>query len=63
MTFVQCFGSALNLNPHFHVLMLDRVYACGKEGTAPVFVPAPHLRDADVQRIVETAAHRLVRLL
>ena len=32
-------------------------------GVAPVFVPAPPLRDADVQRIVETAAHHLVRLL
>ena len=28
-----------------------------------MFVPAPPLRDADVQRIVEMAAHRLVRLL
>jgi len=28
-----------------------------------VFVPAPPLRDTDVQRIVETAAHRLLRLL
>jgi hypothetical protein len=63
VTFVQRFGSALNLNPHFHVLMLDGVYACGEAGAAPVFVPAPPLRDADVQRIVETAAHRLVRLL
>ena len=43
--------------------MLDGVYACGEEGAAPVFVPAPPLRDDDVQRIVETAAHRLVRLL
>ena len=63
VTFVQRFGSALNLNPHFHVLMLDGVYACGEAGDAPVFVPAPPLRDADVQRIVEMAAHRLVRLL
>ena len=63
MTFVQRFGSALNLNPHFHVLMLDGVYACREEGAAPVFVPAPPLRDDDIQRIVETAAHRLVRLL
>jgi len=43
--------------------MLDGVYACGEEGAAPVFVPAPPLRDDDVQRIVETVAHRLVRLL
>ena len=32
-------------------------------GVAPVLVPTPPLRDADVQRIVETVAHRLVRLL
>ena len=63
VTFVQRFGSALNLNPHFHVLMLDGVYACNKAGAAPVFVPAPPLSDADVQRIIATAAHRLVRLL
>ena len=61
--FVQRFVSALNLNPHFHVLMLDGVYACREEEAAPVFVPAPPLRDDDIQRIVETAAHRLVRLL
>ena len=60
---VQRFGSALNLNPHSHVLMLDGVYASDKKGAAPVFVPAPPLRDTDVQRIVETAAHRLLRLL
>jgi hypothetical protein len=51
------------LGQRFHVLMLDGVYACSEEGAAPVFMPAPPLRDADVQRIVETAAYRLVRLL
>ena len=63
VTFVQRFGSALNLNPHFHVLMLDGVYTCNKAGAAPVFLPARPLSDADVQRIIATAAHRLVRLL
>ena len=53
----------LNLHPHFHLLMLDGVYVISEEGAAPEFVPAPPLRDADVQRIVEIAAHRLVRLL
>ena len=63
VTFVQRFGSALNLHPHFHVLMQDGVYVGSEEGVAPVFVPAPPLGDADVQRLVEIAAHRLVRLL
>ena len=42
-TFVQRFGSSLNLNPHVHVLMLDGVYVDGDE--APVFVSAPPLSD------------------
>ena len=63
VTFVQRFGSALNLNPHFHVLMLDGVYVVRAEGLAPDFVLVPVLQDSDVQRIVELAAHRLVRSL
>ena len=55
VTFVQRFGSALNLNPHFHVLMLDGVYVDADD--QPVFVPAPVLSDSDVQQIVQTTAH------
>ena len=60
VTFVQRFGSSLNLNPHVHVLMLDGVYVDG--GDAPVFVPAPPLSDQAVQQIVETSARRIIRL-
>ncbi len=59
-TFVQRFGSSLNLNPHVHVLMLDGVYVHGDE--APVFVAAPPLSDQDVQQIVQTSARRIIRL-
>jgi hypothetical protein len=62
VTFVQRFGSAVNLNPHYHVLIPDGVYVTGKDGT-PTFVPAPRLNDDDVQHIVETTAKRVVRLL
>ena len=41
VTFVQRFGSSINLNPHFHVLFLDGVYVPAAEGGAPVFVAAP----------------------
>ena len=60
VTFVQRFGSSLNLNPHVHVLMLDGVYVSGDE--APVFVAAPPLSDPEVQQIVETSARRIIRL-
>ena len=62
VSFVQRFGSALNLNPHFHVLMPDGVYVTGHDGT-PRFVRTPQLTDDDVQQIVETTAKRVVRLL
>ena len=60
VTFVQRFGSSLNLNPHVHVLMLDGVYVDGDE--APVFAAAPPLSDQAVQQIVETSARRIIRL-
>jgi hypothetical protein len=60
VTFVQRFGSSLNVNPHVHVLMLDGVYVDGDEG--PRFVPAPPLTDDDVQQIVQTSARRIIRL-
>ena len=61
VTFVQRFGSSINLNPHSHVLMLDGVYVLGDDGT-PTFVPAPPLTDDDVRQIVETTAKRVIRL-
>ena len=60
MTFVQRFGSSLNLHPHVHVLMLDGVYVDGEE--APVFAAAPPLSDQAVRQIVETSARRIIRL-
>jgi hypothetical protein len=62
VTFVQRFGSALNCNPHFHVLMPDGVYVTSADGE-PTFVRAPGLNDDDVRQIVETTANRVVRLL
>ena len=60
VTFVQRFGSSLNVNPHIHVLFLDGVYVEGDTG--PKFISAAKLGDGDVQQIVETTAHRLIRL-
>ena len=59
VTFAQRFGSALNLNPHFHSLVVDGVF----NGKNAKFHEAPPLRDEDVKEIVETTAHRVIRLL
>lgn len=58
MTFAQRFGSALNLNPHFHSLLLDGMFNT-KTNT---FHSAPSLKDEDVIEIVETT-HRVIRML
>ncbi len=59
LTFAQRFGPALNLNPHFHSLVVDGILN-GKNAT---FHEALPLRDEDVKSIVETIAHRVIRLL
>ena len=51
------------INPHFHVLQLDGVYATDEGKATPVFVPAPALEDEDVKCIVETTAQRVIGLL
>jgi len=59
VTFAQRFGSALNLNPHFHSLALDGVF----NTRSNVFHEAPPVTDADVKQIVETTARRVIKLL
>jgi hypothetical protein len=62
VTFLQRFGDALNLNVHFHSLLLDGVYAPGPDG-APRFHPLPPPEDAEVERVVDHVARRIARLL
>jgi hypothetical protein len=62
VTFVQRFGDALNLNVHFHSLVLDGVYARSAEGGLR-FHPLPPPDDAEVERVARQVARRLARLL
>ena len=59
VTFAQRLGSALNLNPHFHSLLLDGEF----NKNTGVFHPAPSLKDEDVKEIVETTAYRVIRMI
>ena len=62
VTFVQRFGGALNLNLHFHTLVLDGVYVSHADGDAR-FLPLPAPDDAEVARVTMRVAHRIARLL
>lgn len=62
VTFIQRFGSALNLTPHFHTLVLDGVYV-GPSDRPGDFVALPPPETEDVARVLAGTARRIQRLL
>ena len=64
VTFIQRFGSALNLNVHFHTLALDGVYTYTLgHGGAPRFLPLPPPGVDEVARVLAGTARRIQRLV
>ncbi len=62
VTLIQRFGSALNLNIHFHMLFLDGVYVDTHHGAARFrWVLAPS--SAELTQLAHTIAHRVGRFL
>jgi len=64
VTLIQRFGSALNLNIHFHMLLLDEVYTGGQDAQAkPRFhrVKAPDR--AELEQLVHTISEWTGRYL
>jgi len=62
VTLVQHFGSALNLNVHFHMLFLDGAYLADGAGV-PVFRHVASPGSNDLQGLVEQIATRIGRVL
>jgi len=62
VTLIQRFGSALNLNIHFHMLFLDGVYV-GSTDDSPRFRRAKAPTGAELARLSETIARRIGRYL
>jgi hypothetical protein len=63
VTVIQRFGGGLNLNPHFHMLLVDGVFfAEGAEG-ALEFGPLPPPTDEEVGVVLTRIAARVQRLL
>jgi hypothetical protein len=60
---VQRFASALNLNVHFHALVLDGVTTCESPWADPVFHPLAPPTDEDVANLCRTIRNRVLRLL
>jgi hypothetical protein len=62
VTVIQRFGSALNLNVHFHTLMIDGVYQLAPTG-AVVFHPVPSPTDDEVAAVAEHVYRKVARLM
>ena len=64
VTFMQRFGSALNLNLHFHCVFLEGVYLDRTDqGLKPRFLQGEPPSDADVAAVVQKISHRVIRKL
>ncbi len=63
VTFVQRFGSSLNLHVHLHTCALDGVYVEGEEGEALRFVAAAPPSRADLYVLAERVALRVTTWL
>lgn len=61
VTLIQRFGSALNLNIHFHMLFLDDAYSFDR--ARPRFHRAPRPTPAELVRLLHTISTRIARLL
>jgi putative transposase len=62
VTAIQRFGSGLQLNVHFHTLVLDGVFSAARPGPL-TFHPAPPPSDDDVAHVLATVRARVGRLL
>src|SRR3990167_2567191 len=64
VTFIQRFGSALNLNIHFHMLFLDGVYVDAKgENSIQRFVPVFNHRSDEIVKLSHQMSLRIARYL
>lgn len=61
VTLIQRFGGALNLNVHFHMLLLDGVYVDSPAGPRFRWIKAPS--SAELRQLSHTIAHRVSRFL
>jgi len=64
VTCIQRFGSAINLNVHYHVVFLEGVYLDRTDqGRTPRFLPGEPPTDTDIADVVQKISRRVIRKL
>ncbi len=61
VSFIQFFGSALQVTPHFHSLVPDGVFVPWEGGVRFEALPPP--TQAEVEKLLKVVRHRVLRLL
>src|SRR5262250_1383140 len=64
VTFIQRFGSALNLNVHYHLLFLEGVdLDRTDQGRTPRFLAGAPPTDTDIASVIQKISRRVIRKL
>jgi len=63
VTLIQCFGGALNLNIHYHLLFLDGVYIDSADKSLLRFRRVKAPTNDELTQLTHTIAHRVARCL
>src|SRR5215831_2606831 len=64
VTFIQRFGSAINLNVHYHLLFLEGVFLeRTDEGRKPRFLQGEPPSDVDIATVLQKISRRVIRKL
>src|SRR5262244_103206 len=64
VTFIQRFGSAINLNVHYHFVFLEGVYLDrADQGRTPRFLTGEPPTDIDIADVVQKISRRVIRKL
>jgi ribosomal protein S27E len=61
VTLIQRFGGSLNLNVHYHMIFLEGGYYESPHGPRFWWIDPP--TDEEIQKLVKTLAHRVIRFL
>ncbi|HYX33993.1 MAG TPA: transposase zinc-binding domain-containing protein [Oligoflexus sp.] len=62
VSYLQRAGSALNLNLHFHLLVLDGIYTVD-DGGDPIFHRIPGIHEQEIARVVDGVSRRVIKCL
>ena len=63
VTYIQFFGGALNLNPHYHIIVLDGVFLTHSKHPNPIFKQVSKPTALEIQQVLDNISIKVARRL